>query len=240
MICKEANNHLQFNQPFSKKDVQPQQLIGMNKFVDQIHQRQYSANIKMALEIHATFPHNSENTQSTNKIIHLDSHFPEFQNHAETMLYSNATRMLHMRSEELDRVKQNHNQNSLINYQNLKEYQGPQSSIDQSLTTPIPSQQHRQDVINGKQKVMRSHTTDNEPYNRVDKPYNDVEASRIKSYHEAANIFKINKIQNYTPELERKPTFHPNDKHRSSIENIDKFKHSKNDVVNAGCYVGSG
>lgn len=196
----------------------------------------------MALEIHSTFPHSSENTQSTNKIIHLDSHFPEFQNHAETMLYSNATRMLQMRSEELDRVKKDQNQNTLFNYQNFKEYQGPQASLDQSLTNPVSSQQHKQEIINsnGKQKVVRSHTTDNEPYSRVDKSYNDIEANRIKSYNDAANIFKINKIHNYTPELERRNTIFYNDRQKTSIENNDKFRHSKNDVVNAGCYVGSG
>jgi hypothetical protein len=180
-------------------------------------QRQYSATAKPTLKIHS-FPYHLTTspepppppTAAYSKLTNfLDSPtIPatnEFRNQAESMLYSNATRMLQLRIKELDKVRDNtqfvysYNPQSADSPSNHASYTPPPPA-------PPPPPPHKQEHLTStpgskfKPPVVRSHTTDNEQ--RL--TYAEIEACRIKSYNEGASIFKINKIQDLAPELDKR------------------------------------
>lgn len=188
----------------------------MSRLVDQLQkQRQLPSNqMKLSVRNHS-FP-SFQDSDSVKITGYSDqASIIEFKNQAESMLYSNATRILQMRSKELDRVK--NNQQIVYNLQNLSELHSnfvlPIDKNSASYTPPPPPPPppppHKQEhlsstpIARSKPPVSRSQTvdTDQKPKPRT---YADIEASRIKSYNEGANIFKINKIRDFTPDLDSK------------------------------------
>jgi len=84
---------------------------------------------------------------------------------------------------------------------------------------PPPPPPYKQEHLSSTQfsklkpPVIRSYTTDNDQSSSKQQrmAYHEIEAFRIKSYNEGANIFKINKIREFTPEQEKRMhlTMHP-------------------------------
>ena len=206
--------------------------MGMNNFVDQRHQRQYSANIKKALQIRSlpTIMNNS------NQYIHyLDS--PN-----ESAAYSNATHLLHLRSDELDRVKKS--QNLLNQFQEFQVTRfftqtstlpSPtlqiQSALPQQAAPPPPPPPYKQEHLT---TTACTQTPGLKGNNRPGNTENENNMNRIRSYNEAANIFKIKKIHDSSPDF-YKPTQSLTNMRSDNKEKTDKRPHQYEIVNTAYC-----
>lgn len=219
----------------------------MNKFNDTAAQRQYFQKLKLALDVRS-FPPTFQDSKTFNN---LDYH--DYRNQAETMLYSNATRMLQLRSEELDRVKDIESF-PFNTYGSTHDLQIASPSLPAPPPPPPHKQEHLNEANTKVSKIIRSYAQDSSAHHgnrsRSMKTADEIEAERIKSYNEGANIFKINRIREFTPDFEKQyaNSFANNNnnnngkpeltRQRSSLDMIaaDKIK-QKNEAVNAGCYV---
>ena len=217
-----------------KNPLNSQAVYGMNKFTDPVAQRQYFQKLNLALEVRS-FPQTCPHTKTFNNLDYTD-----YRNQAETLLYSNATRMLQLRSEELDRVREI----DTYTTSNLNEFQ--MASYTPPPLPPPPPPPHKQEHLTDTRisKAMRSYAHGEVERARTrSKTADEIEAERIKSYNEGASIFKIHKIREFTPDFDRQGGSSGSGKpelagQRSSMEIIaaDKVK-QKHESVNAGYYV---
>lgn len=219
----------------------------MNKFNDSAAQRQYFQKLNLALDVRS-FPPTFQDSKTFNNLDYQD-----YRNQAETMLYSNATRMLQLRSEELDRVRDIESLPYNQAYNNINEFQMGSPTHPPPPPPPPHKQEHLNETSTKISKIIRSYAQDSSAHHgnrsRSMKTADEIEAERIKSYNEGANIFKINRIREFTPDFDKQHGNYFNNsnnnngkpelmRQRSSMDMIaaDKIK-QKNEAVNAGCYV---